>query len=152
MEQDTIDKENFKTTFLYKVKNSNFDSVGFTEADDYLRPFIENKHPFCFDWIYELYRENYHDEFFINNLLRTLTNILYTEITPVCIKIAEESLMRESSEIKEKAVNAFDNWGYTDAIPMLKKIHFNDPLLDNNLKWVIEGLESYKKHKEEENK
>jgi hypothetical protein len=144
-------KKDFKINFLSKVKRSYYESGYFSEADDYLIPFIIHNHPFYFDWIYELYRENYQDEYFVSNLLKILAHISYENITPICIKIAEESLMHESSEIKESAVMAFENWEYTDAIPMLEIIHFNDEFLDDYLRRVIEDLKEIKEEKEVNN-
>lgn len=137
---NNINKEGFKRSLLYRLRRFNFERGFFSEADKYLEPLIKTSRPYCFNWIYELYRDNYHDELVINNLLKTLSHIPYGETAPLCIKIAEESIVRESSEIKENAVAAFENWEYAGAIPLLEAVQFNNPFLDDYLKRVIEDL------------
>jgi hypothetical protein len=138
----------FKTVFFEKIKDSDFDPGYFSAADEYLEMFIEKNGPICFKWIYELYREHYDDEEFIIGLLKTLTHILPEELSPECVNIAKESLKRESSDIKESSVRAFENWEYTDAIPFLEEVQFNDSFLDDYLWTVIHDLKGIKIEKD----
>jgi hypothetical protein len=132
----------FKRNFIEKIKYSDFEYGMLSELDEYLETFIDNDDPCCFKWIYDLYCDNYNDQEFIIKLLRTLAHIPAQKINSKseCIKIAQESIMRESLDIKENAVMAFENWEYTDAIPFLEKICFNDSFLDDYLQGVIQDL------------
>jgi hypothetical protein len=135
----------FKMTLLRKVKSSDFESGYFSVADEYLEMVIENIGPICFRWIYELYQEKYEDEQFIEKLIGILCHVPADKITTECIKIVSDSINRKSHGIKEMAVRAFENWEYTDAIPILENTHFDNYFLENYLQVVIQDLKEVRK-------
>jgi hypothetical protein len=130
----------FKKNFSEKVKNSDFEYGFLSEADEYLEKAMKNNGSLCLELIYELYCDNYDDEKFIIGLLKTLAHIPWNKITDKCIRIVKESLGSKSIDIKENAVMAFENWEYTDAIPLLENTRFNDSFLDDYLQGVIQDL------------
>jgi hypothetical protein len=138
-------KNKFKTTMSELIKTSEFEYGYFSAADEYLEMLMEMRQELPFlDWIYELFLENLENEGFIVKTLRVLAHIPSENITPKCIVIATQSLESESLEIKESAVRAFENWEYTEAIPMLEKTHFNNSFLDGYINVVIRNLKELK--------
>jgi hypothetical protein len=138
-------KNKFKKTIAELINSSEFEYGYFSEADEYLEMLMEIYHELpLLDWIYELYQENIENEEFIVKVLRVLSHIPSENITLKCIEIATHSLESESLEIKENAVRAFENWEYTDAIPVLEKTHFNNSFLDDYIHVVIQDLKELK--------
>jgi hypothetical protein len=136
----------FKMELLIQIKNSYFETGFLSLADKFLDESIKKHGNLCFKWAYELYQDNHTDEELVLGLLRILAHIPSNKITPECINIAKKSIMQESSSIKESAIMAFENWEYTDAIPLLEKTHFNDSFLDGYLQGVIRDLKELKRH------
>jgi hypothetical protein len=141
--------EKFKMFFLKTIKESRFEYGNFSMADEYLELIQEihkftNKLPWS-EWICDLYRENRNDEEFVIGLLKALGHIKVNELKSECIEIVKDAIENESLEIKENAVRAFENWEYTDAIPILETALFDDLFLDDYLRQVIEGLKELKK-------
>jgi hypothetical protein len=138
-------KNKFKKAITELINSSEFEYGYFSEADEYLEMLMEMYQELpLLDWIYELYRENIENEGFIVKVLRVLSHIPPKKITRECIEIATQSLESKSLEIKENAVRAFENWEYTDAIPILEKTHFNNSFLDDYIHVVIQDLKELK--------
>jgi hypothetical protein len=135
----------FKMAFLKQVKSSDFEYGELSSADRFLETFTENHEYPCFKWIYDLYCENSNDKEFIVGLLKTIAHMPSNKITSEYLAIAQKCLESESLDIKENAVRIFENWEYTDIIPILEKIDFGDPFLDNYLQGVIQDLKGLKK-------
>jgi hypothetical protein len=136
----TITESEFKKTLFEKIENDDFEYGVFSETDKYLEKVIGDTYSLCFKWIYDLYRENYDNEQFVVGLLRTLAHVPRQKITKEAVAVAGESLECASCDIKENAVMVFENWEYTDAIPLLEKVSFNDAFLDEYLQGVIDDL------------
>jgi hypothetical protein len=130
----------FKKCFYQKLKESDFDPGHLSRVDEYLEFYIKNIGPICFKWIHGLYQSNYLDKDFIIRLLKSLSHISGKKITQECITIVEESTQRESIEIIESAVVAFENWEDTPAIPLLEKLYINDDFINVFIKNVIGDL------------
>jgi hypothetical protein len=138
-------KNKFKATMTELIKTSEFEYGYFSEADEYLEMLMEMRQELPFlDWIHELYQENLGNKEFIVKVLRVLSHISSENITPKCIAIATQSLESESLEIKENAVRVFENWEYTEAIPLLEKTQFNNSFLDDYIHVVIQNLKELK--------
>jgi hypothetical protein len=134
----------FKKNFSEKVEISDFEPGCFSLADEFIKMSIENNGLICFSWIYEIYQEKQEDMPFIEKLLGVLCHVPAEKITDECVKIASDSIDRESNSIKEMAVRVFENWEYTDAIPILEKTYFDAPFLNNYVKGVIQDLKELK--------
>jgi hypothetical protein len=135
-----IGMEEFKKILFEKIECYDPDPGFLSPVDEYLEMFIGKDDLPYFNWIYDLYRENYDNEQFVVKLLLTLAHIPAQKIENKTVTIAKESLNRESCDIKESAVMAFENWEYVGAIPFLEKVRFNDSFLDNYLQMVIRDL------------
>jgi hypothetical protein len=137
-------EQEFKTTFVEKIKSSDFEYGFLSNADEYLDMFREKyEYPYV-EWIYDLYRENADDEAFIVGLLKILAHIPGNKIDSKFRYIVQECLENEYVDIKEHAVRACENLEYTGAICFLEKIHFTDPFLEDYLQGVIQDLKELK--------
>jgi hypothetical protein len=138
-------KDVFKDRFYQLLRESDFESGCLSRADEYLEQCIEQEGPACFAWLYELYQDNYNNEYIITQLLGALARVPAKKGTTECILMVIESMQRESCAIVEKAVMVFENWEYTPAIPLLEHVHTGQDFIDNWVKdvvWDLKELEA----------
>ena len=90
----------------------------------------------------EIFLENFNDKDIVLQIIYMISSFGYKDVYPQGITMSIAALSHESSEIKDAAIGAFENWQSKDSVVILKSIDTQIAWLEEYKTKVINAIES----------
>lgn len=110
----------------------------------YFHQVIKNNRSEILTWFQELLLQNFTSNTVVSNILHLLKSEEYSNIFPEGVAIAIACLSSQYNDIKELAVQCFENWENPDCVKYLKNYSTGIQWLDEYVQEVIKELTEVK--------
>lgn len=138
-----IDELHLKYTqqLLRLITEDNFEYGFSSQSEFFIEPLMKINPSITREWLNELFIKNFHDHKIIAGLLHVISHLEYDQIRPQGITMAIAALSHISSEIRECGIRAFENWGSSECLNLLKNVRCNEGWLQQYVNQVISDIE-----------
>ncbi len=135
--------------FIKLIREEHFEFGYTSQSEIFLRELLEKNSLATMSWLNELYNDNFHNDVILIGIVRLLGRFDEASIKPQGQTMALGSLIHKNLEICELGIRAFESWGSTDSlrilkqtrVSVLKQISIADKWLKQYLEEVISDLE-----------
>ena len=137
---DTL-KENFTRELITLIREEEFEYGLDTRADILVRKKMEQNALVTKEWLSTLFIENFNNTRILLGVLIIISRFDYFRIYPEGQVMATAALSHKDPEIQECCVRAFENWGNTNSLRILKNLKVPTKWLQEYINAVIDDLE-----------
>ena len=93
------------------------------------------------EWINNIFLYQFQDSRVLVGLLQVISHLEYLEIYPQGPTMALAALSHADSEIRECGIRAFENWGTTHSLNVLRSVKCHEGWLQEYVDQVISDIE-----------
>ncbi|MDS4060652.1 MAG: hypothetical protein RKP73_19090 [Candidatus Contendobacter sp.] len=93
------------------------------------------------EWLNSVFIEYFHDTRVVIGLLHIISHLEYYQIYPQGPTMAIAALSHVSAEVRECGIRAFENWGMSESLNVLKNVRCAEKWLQEYVEQVVSDLE-----------
>ena len=130
----------FNDTLLLIIREQDFEYGYLSAADKYFQESIKQNGFIVCEWLNRLFVARFSDHIAIIGILRIVSHMDYSMISPYGPTMALAALSHIHYEVRECGIRAFENWERKEHIELLENTKCAEKWLDDYRKQVIEDL------------
>lgn len=116
--------------------------VGYsTQAESYIEELVTNNKLVAMNWLSDIFLKYYGEERVLIGILHAISHIEYQAVYPQGQHIAMSGTCHRDIVVRDYAIKAFENWGNTDSLQILKNIKYPETWLQRYVDKIILELE-----------
>jgi len=134
-------KNKYTPEFLRIIFEENFE-YGFNSLSDlFVKQLMEMNDGITREWLNSIYRDYWHDARVFIGLLHVISHLEYEQICPEGPTMAMAALYHPSVEVRECGIRAFENWGASESLSILRNFRCDEKWLQEYVEQVVSDLE-----------
>lgn len=134
----------FSEKLIKLITESEFEYGYYSDVDKFIKQMLMENASVTREWLNHLFIRHIDNPTVTLGILKAISHIDYDNVLPVGPIMAMAALTNKNPEIREGGIRAFENWGSTDSIKILKTIKCDEDWLEEYLLQVIKDLEGIK--------
>jgi len=135
----------FKQKYTQKLLNIIIEEdfeYGFNSPSDlFIKELMKLNPNITKEWLNSIFIEHFHDYRVVIGLLHIISHLEYYQINPQGPTMALAALSHASSEVRECGIRAFENWGSSESLKILKHVRCGEKWLQEYVEQVVSDLE-----------
>jgi hypothetical protein len=134
-------KEKHTPMLLRIIQEQDFEYGFDSSADLFIKGLMEINSAVTKEWLNSVFIDHFHDGAVIIGLLHIISHLDYFKIYPQGPTMAVAALSHSDAEVRECGIRAYENWGSSESLKVLKSVKCEEQWLQQYVEQVIADLE-----------
>ncbi len=134
-------QDKYTGELLHIIREQDFEYGFGSSADLFVRELMDQNTAIAKEWINNIFLDQFQDSRVLVGLLQVISHLEYLEIYPQGPTMALAALSHADPEIRECGIRAFENWGTTHSLNVLRSVKCHEGWLQEYVDQVISDLE-----------